>query len=382
LRNKVFQPGPIALAMVLAGLFAQPGTAQQAPTPEVGVITARQQPVYSEQAFVGRIQAPQIVQLQARVTGYLEQQAFRDGDTVAEGQLLYVIEQPPYQAAVDQAQATLEQAEAQAHNAELTLARASALLRTPAGQQSNVDAARATADSDAGAIDAAKAQLETAEINLGYTEIRSPIGGRIGATAVNVGNVVGPTSGVLATVVSQDPMYVTFSLPMLDALELRSNGGAGGYAGVDVIITLPDGRVYPDTGLIDFVNNQVTANTDTLNLRATVANPPLPGSTGQQGNSRELEDGEFVSVTLRSKSPLQAIAIPRDAVITDQLGNYVLLVDKNNILHRQPVTLGQTTPESAVISQGLSDGDQIVVDGIQSVHPGIKVSPHPEESAE
>jgi membrane fusion protein (multidrug efflux system) len=143
--------------------------------PEVGYITASIQPVYDEQSYVGRIQSPQIVQLDARVTGYLEQQNFTDGDAVTKGQLLYVIEQPPYQAAVNQAQAALEQAQAQSGNANITLARAQALLRTPAGQQSTVDASKATALSDAAQIDVAKAQLQTAQINLGYTEIRSPI---------------------------------------------------------------------------------------------------------------------------------------------------------------------------------------------------------------
>jgi membrane fusion protein (multidrug efflux system) len=365
----------VAIFAAGAPAFAQQ-SGQQAPPPAVSVITATPQPVYSQQSYVGRIQAPLIVQLQARVTGYLESQAFQDGDTVTQGQLLYVIEQPPYQAAVDQAQAGLEQAEAAAHNSALTLARSVALLRTPAGQQSNVDASRATADSDAAGVASAKAQLETAEINMGYTEIRSPINGQIGATAVNVGNVVGPTSGVLATVVSQDPMYVNFSLPVLDALKLRDGDAEkGGLDAVDVLIQLPDGQIYPNTGRINFVNNQITPATDTLNMRATIPNPPLPKAADNLPVQHELQDGEFVNVILRGRVPQQQIRVPLAAIITDQLGSYVLVVDSHNIVHRQVVTLGQATAQTVAIASGLKGGELVMVDGIQRVHPGIAVNP-------
>ncbi len=336
-------------------------------------MTVTQQPVYAQSSYVGRIQSPQVVQLDARVTGYLEQQAFQDGDAVQKGQLLYVIEQPPYQAAVAQAQAALEQAQAQAHNADLTLARARALLRTPAGQQSSVDAAAATAQSDTAQIDSARAQLETAQINLGYTQIRSPIDGQIGATAVNAGNVVGPNSGTLATIVAQDPMYVTFSIPMLDALKLRNGNGA--LASVNVLVTLPDGKTYPIAGRIDFVNNQITQTTDTLNMRATIANPLLQKPDTTAGSNRALFDGEFINVVLRNRDAEQQIAIPPAAVVIDQLGDYVLVVDDGDTVRRQNVTLGQSAPQSVVVLSGLKTGQRIIVDGIQRVHPGIKVKP-------
>jgi membrane fusion protein (multidrug efflux system) len=312
----------------------------------------------------------------------LEQQTFRDGDSVKQGQLLYVIEPPPYQAAVDEAQAALEQAQAQARNANLTLSRASALINTPAGQQSTVDSARATALSDKAQIDSAAAQLRNAQINLSYTEIRSPIDGQIGATAVNVGNVVGPNSGTLATIVAQDPMYVTFAVPVVDALKFRANSRSqGGLAGLSLLVQLPDGRMYNETGSIDFVNNQVTADTDTLNLRGTIANPLLPASDAMPGANRELTDGEFVTVILRARSPQQLIVVPRDAVITDQLGDYVLELDKNNIVIRRAVTLGVETNDSVQISAGIIAGDRIIVEGIQRIHPGITVNPKPAQNS-
>jgi membrane fusion protein (multidrug efflux system) len=352
------------------------------PLPSVGFITASAQPVYNESSYVGRIQSPDIVALNARVTGYLEQQTFKDGDAVKQGELLYVIEQPPYQAAVDQAQATLEQAQAEAHNANLSLERASALLHTPAGQQSSVDAAKATALSDTAQIDSAEAQLKTAQINLSYTEIRSPIDGQIGATLVNVGNVVGPNSGTLDTIVAEDPMYVNFSIPVVDALQFRANSGAeGGLAGLSMLVQLPDGRMYNQTGSVDFVNNQVTTDTDTLSLRGTIANPLLPTINTVPGANRELTDGEFVTVILRARAPQLQVVVPRDAVITDQLGDYVLELDKNNTVIRTAVTLGTETNNSVQIVTGVVAGDRIIVEGIQRIHPGMTVNPKPAQNS-
>ncbi len=374
--KRLLTPGFAAGLATILALAPHPAPGQTPPA--VGVVTAALQPVYNQTSYVGRIQSPQIVQISARVTGYLEQQDFKDGDTVHQGQLLYMIEQPPYQAAVAQAEAAVQQAKAQAHNADLTLARARALLPTPAGQQSSVDTAAATAQSDAGGIDGATAQLQTAEINLGYTEIRAPIDGRIGATLVTTGNVVGPATGTLATIVSEDPVYVTFALPVLDAIKLRTGDVAeGGFSAVDIIIKLPDGRLYSHTGRIDFVDNQITQATDTLNLRATVANPIIPGINQPQMANRELQDGEFVTVTLRDRTAQQQIALPRGAVITDQLGDYVLLVDRTNTVRRQNVTMGQETAGTVIITKGLRPGDEVVTEGIQRIHAGLTVKPQP-----
>ena len=333
----------------------------QTPPPVVSIITAANQPVYDEQSYVGRIQAPNVVRLQARVEGYLEQQAFADGQTVKKGQLLYVIEQPPYQALVDQAAASVAQAEAQTHNAELTLARAQALLHTAAGQQSVLDLAQASALSDQAAVLSAEAQLKTAQINLGYTEIRSPMDGVIGATTVNVGNVVGPQSGILATIVSEDPMYVGFSLPMADVIRDRRRAGL-----LELKLVLPDGSTYGPSGVIDFVSNQVTSSTDTLAWRATIANP-----------KHDLSDGEYVTVLLRARQAKMQIVIPLAAMIADQLGDYVLEVGPGNKVIRRDVALGTQSNTSVPVLSGIAPGDRIITEGIQSVHPGMVVNPQP-----
>jgi membrane fusion protein (multidrug efflux system) len=198
--------------------MAQP--AANAP-PAVGVVRAERQQITETDEFIGRIQAVNRVALVARVTGFLDKRLFTEGAEIKKSDLLYQIEKPPFQAAVDAAQSTVEQMEAQHRNAQLTLQRAQTLLNTPAGQQSNVDAALASERALAAQISGAQAQLETAQINLDYTDIRAPIDGEITSTSVTEGNVVSPTTGTLATIVSQDPMYVLFSISLRDGRVTR-----------------------------------------------------------------------------------------------------------------------------------------------------------------
>ena len=198
----------IATALPVAAEAQSPS----AGPPAVGVVRAERQQITESEEFIGRVQAIGRVALVARVSAFLEKRLFVEGAEVKQGDLLYVLEQPPFQAQVDADQAEVDQLVAQHRNAELTLQRAQYLLKTPAGQQSNVDSALASERALAAQIEGAKAQLRVAEINLGYTEIRAPIEGKISSTSVTEGNVVSPTSGTLATIVSQDPMYVIFSI--------------------------------------------------------------------------------------------------------------------------------------------------------------------------
>src|SRR5437764_12318942 len=219
LYNLVMMRLIFALMLVLVPLSSR---AQPAPgPPAVGVVRAERQQITETNQFIGRIQSIGRVALVARVTAFLEKRLFVEGAEVKQGDLLYQLEQPPFQAQVENNKANVAQLEAQHRNAELTLERAQYLLKTVAGQQSTVDSAFASERSRAAQIEGAKAQLETAEINLGYTEIRAPIDGRISATAVTEGNVVSPTSGTLADLVSQDPMYVLFPVSTREGLDLR-----------------------------------------------------------------------------------------------------------------------------------------------------------------
>src|SRR5436190_7517111 len=231
----------VILVLLPAAAKAQPASGP----PAVGVVRAERQQITQTDQFIGRIQSIGRVALVARVTAFLEKRLFVEGTEVKKGDLLYQLEQPPFQAQVDFNKANVAQLQAQHRNAELTLERAQYLLKTVAGQQSNVDSALAQERSLAAQIEGAKAQLETAEINLGYTEIRAPIDGKISATEVTEGNVVSPTSGTLANLVSQDPMYVLFPISTREGLDLRDRyEPKGGFSAVVLKLRLPDGRIY------------------------------------------------------------------------------------------------------------------------------------------
>jgi membrane fusion protein (multidrug efflux system) len=226
----------------------------------------------------------------------------------------------------------------------------------------------------------AEAQLQQAQISLGYTEIRAPIDGKIGRTAVTTGNYVSPGSGVLATIVSQDPMYVVFAVSSRTVADLRRPAPGQADPGPVVIkIRLPDGRLYDHTGTLDFVDNTVGGNTDTITLRGTVSNPPADAR--RSGTARELVDGEFVTVILEDARPIEAMAIPRSAVLSDQGGDYVYVVDRDEKAQQRRIRLGPSSPSSAAVTSGLSEGESVIVEGIQRVRPGQPVSAAPASEA-
>ena len=315
----------------------------------MGVLKVTKHPVTETERFIGRIQATARVDIVARVTAYLDSYVFKEGDEVKKGQLLYKLEQPPFQAAVEADQGAVEQFQAQLANANVTLQRANTLINTQAGMQSN----------------------------LGYTTITSPIDGKIGQTNVTAGNVVSPSSGTLTTVIGQDPMYIVFPVSVRSLLQLRDRYvPLGGFDAVKLRILLPDGRTYGQTGRLNFVNNTVATNTDTVTLRGNIANPPLPVKS-VDGVVRELYDGEFVTVLLEGAQPVDLLAIPQAAVLTDQGGSYVYVVGDDNKALRQNVQLGQTEPPQVAVLSGLKEGQTIVVDGLQRVRVGQPVNPGP-----
>ena len=368
----------ILAACVVAWTLPTPAAAQAGGggPPTVGVAIVHSAPVTSTNQFFGRIQAIDSVALIARDTAFLDKRLFNGGEDVKQGQLLYVLEQGPFQAQVLAQQGNLAQAKANVRNASLSLKRQQALLHTPAGQQSNLDNAIATQGSSAGAVLTAEGNLQAAQINLGYTEIRSPIAGRISATSVNQGNVVGPTSGTLATVVSQDPMYVIFPVATREVQSLQKKFAAvGGLASAKIELLLTDGTTYDKSGTLDYVAPTVSTNTDTITLRATVPNPERDGGDKGGVSSRELVDGAFVTVVIADPHPVVSILIPRAAVLADQQGDYVYVVDAQNQAQRANVKLGQTIQAKQVVLSGLKDGQHIIVDGLQLVHMGAKVKP-------
>ena len=370
----------LILPLVIFLMLPVESDAQSPPAgpPAVGVVRAERQQITQTDEFIGRIQSIGRVALVARVNAFLEKRLFVEGAEVKQGDLLYQLEQPPFQAQVDANKANVAQLEAQHTYAAQQLARSQYLMKTPAGQQQTVDQDLSNERSLAAQVAAARAQLQTAEINLGYTEIRAPIDGRISATEVTEGNVVSPTSGTLATLVSQDPMYVLFPVSVRAGLDLRDRYEAkGGFNAVIIKLRLTDGRIYGHDGKLDYVSPTVATNTDTVTVRGVVPNPFIPGLPEGGPAPRELFDGEFVTVLLEGVQPITVLAIPRAAVLSDQQGDYVYVVDAQNKAQQRRIQLGQSTPSTAVVSSGLEEGELVVSEGLQRARPGEVVSPAP-----
>jgi membrane fusion protein (multidrug efflux system) len=356
-----------------AAAFGQP--AQGGP-PAVGVVEATRLPITETSEFLGRIEAINRVNVVARVTAFLEQRLFTEGAEVRRGDQLYHLERAPFEADLASKQAVVAQLQATLANAKLTADRARTLLGGPAGQQSTYDAAIADQRSLEAQVQSAEAQVRSSQINLDYTTITAPIDGKIGRTAVTEGNVVSAGSGVLTTIVSQDPMYVTFPVPLRQGLELRARyAPRGGLEAVVIRLRLPDGRMYGQSGKLNFVDNTIAQNTDTIALRGEIANPILHAAAG--ATVHELTDGEFVTVLLEGVEPVEVLAIPRSAVLSDQQGDYVLTVGADNKAAQRRVQLGQSTPTIAAVISGLAAGDKVIVEGLQRVRAGQSVTPGP-----
>jgi len=368
-----------ALLPIVSAFAAPEGAKAQAPNagpPAVGVIRVEEQPLTQTNEFLGRIQATDRVNIVARVSGFLEKRFFEEGSDVKKGEPLYRIEQPPFKAEVDARRAVVDQLKAQLENAKLTLDRAKSLLGGPAGQQSAYDSALAQQRSFAAQVLGAQAQLQTAEINLGYTDIVAPISGKIGRSAITEGNYVTPSSTALTTIVSQDPMYVVFPVAVRAVNELAARYATrGGFDAVRIKLKLPDGRIYSQEGEVNFVDNTVSTDTDTIIMRGTIPNPQISITKGVA--LRELSDGEFVRVILEGVQPVRAIAVPRAAVLTDQQGDYVFVIGADNKAELRRIELGQTTGATAFVLKGLSKGENIVIEGLQRVKPGQPVLPGP-----
>jgi membrane fusion protein (multidrug efflux system) len=366
--------GAIAIG-VTAASRAQPAASGP---PAVGIVEATKRPITETSEFLGRIQGVNRVNVVARVTAFLEKRLFNEGDEIKKGDELYHLERGPFEADLASKKAQVSQLQATLDNAKLTTERARILLSGPAGQQSTYDAALANQRSLEAQVQAAQAQVQSSQINLDYTEIRSPIDGKIGRTAVTEGNVVSPGSGVLTTIVSQDPMYVIFPVSVRRGLELRERYATrGGFNAVVIKLRLPDGRPFDQTGKLDFVDNTIAQSTDTLTVRGAIPNPPLhdPSTTG--GPVRELTDGEFVTVLLEGVQPVEVVAIPRAAVLSDQQGDYVFVVGPDNKAEQRRIQLGQSTSTIAAVISGLSPGEKVIAEGLQRVRPGQPVSPGP-----
>jgi membrane fusion protein (multidrug efflux system) len=313
--------------------------------------------------FTGRVEAIHKVELRARIDGFLEKRLFDEGSDVKEGALLFVIEKGLYKAAVDEAQAQVAKAEATLQLAEIEVKRQTELVQKTASPQARLDETIARRGEAQGALLAAKANLEKAQLQLGYTDITAPIAGRISRTNVSVGNYVTPSTGTLATIVSQDPIYVSFPVTQRELLELRKeeSDNRGDYS---VFLQLADGSRYDKAGKVDYLGVTVNQGTDTVQARAVFPNP-----------NRTLIDGALVSVVAEVGKSDKALLVPQQALQADQAGVFVLVVDKDNKVEVRRVEVGESRGARIVVTKGLSEGERVITEGIQRVRPGQVVQP-------
>ncbi|HYG89456.1 MAG TPA: efflux RND transporter periplasmic adaptor subunit [Azospirillum sp.] len=358
---------------LLAGCRKEDGAqSKQAAPPSptaVGVAAVARKDVAAGAEFVGRVVAVDAVDIRARVSGFLEQTLFADGQEVREGDLLFVIEKAPYEAQAAQVKANAVRAEADATNAAIQLQRALELVKNRNISEATLDDRKAGDAMAKATVAQQNAAVQQADINLGYTEIRSPITGRISRAHYTKGSLVGPDAGPLATVVSQDPIYVTFPVSQRAILDFkrRTAGQADATGRAVVRLKMSDNSPYAHPGKVNFLDVRVDQGTDTLTVRAEFPNP-----------ERFLVDGQYVSVLVEQEKGEPALTVPQAAIQADQAGTFVLVVGEGHKVEARRVTLGESRSSGeAVVQQGLKAGETVIVQGIQKVRPGQVVEPSP-----
>lgn len=373
----------IASVFLLAGPGAQ-AQQQAAAPPIVETEAVKLSSVTTQAQFVGSVLAAQQVALTTRVEGFLDSVNFVEGGFVEAGSIAFVVEKDTYQAAVEGAQAQLDSAIAAEAGAQATLrlqdinlVRQQELLRTAAVSQATVDTAQANRDNAQAQANQAKAQIElmdsqlrTAQLNLSFTDIKSPISGRIGKANITQGNLVSPSSGTLATVVQTDPMRVVFSisdreyLDVIRTVQPDNRGIAADAAAYQPRLRLPDGTEYEQPGKIAFLDNTFDPSTGTIAVYADFPNPQL-----------KLVPGQFVQVTVKAGEAVELPVVPAEAILQDQQGPYVFGLDEHNRAQIRRVKLGQRVGTDVAVTSGLAQGEIVIVSGIQKVRAGIEVTP-------
>jgi multidrug efflux system membrane fusion protein len=365
--------GGLALLGIAGGVVSfsstSPGPAGLSPpgAPAVTVAQPITRSITDWSEYTGQFTAVDHVEIRARVNGYLTEVHFTDGQMVTKGDLLFVIDPRPYEIALSSARAKLDQAAGTKEYTKRQLARASELNRKEFVAESTLDLRTEESRGAGATVEAARAALRDAELNLQFTRVTAPISGRIGSKQVSIGNLVigGPSVAsptVLTSIVSQDPIHVTFDLTEADYLAQARRGNP---VGATVQLRLMSESGWPRQGKLNFIDNQIDKGTGTIRARAVLANPEA-----------QVPSGAFGRVRLAASEPYDGLLVPDTAIVTDQSRKLVMTVKDGTVVPK-PVKLGPKDGELRVIKDGLAPNDQVIINGLMRARPGVKVTPQP-----
>ena len=339
------------------------GLAQKSkPAPSVSLYTVPEESVIKTYEAPGRVVSKYRVDVLARISGYLQKSYFKEGDYVRKGQVLFLIEPAEYSNASKMAAADVRNLKAQLDYAEKQLIRAQELVKMDYIAKAKYDQILSQRDSLKAQLAAAQSRYNDSNRNLGYTQVKSPVDGKIGIINVTVGNYVTPSAGALTTIYSTNPIYVTFPLDSADFQALASSD-AEQNTDRKVELILANGNNYSYTGVQDFQDNKVDLSTGTVTLRATFANP-----------NDELINGEFVTAKLYANKPTQVPVVPVTMVMENQAGKYVYKMNENELPELVYIKTTSQNGDNWIISEGLKKGDKIIAEGLQKVIPGKPVT--------
>lgn len=361
---------PVASVLAACGGSTEEGGGMQMPPAAVSVAQVVTRSIVDWDEFTGRVEAVDTVEIRPRVAGYLQAVHFREGAIVEQGELLFTIDPREYRAAVDVARANLERAETRVVLAEQELARSERLIEARAVSREELEQRRSELEQATADRNGARAQLVQAELNLDFSRITAPISGRIGAALVKPGNLVSPGQTLLTTLVSVDPVYVTFEADEDVYLGLQRDlpdgavlGGSGRHLPVDVALTGETG--FPHSGELDFIDNRIDPATGTIRGRAVLPNP-----------DGRLTPGLFARVRLTGNREYQATLIHDMAILTDQDRKYVYVVGENDRAERRDIRIGDVVDGLRVVTDGLRADDRVVVNGVRKIFsPGMPLAP-------
>lgn len=353
---------PIAYHQVSAFVSGKMMQKMMSMPTKVETAVIEEKSIHESTDFVGRVQAPKDVKIVSRVSGWLQKKYYQDGDYVRKGQLLFQIEPDEYVIAVRNAEAALRRVQASYDNSLVELNRAKELVKGDYVSRSYYDQAFSKYSADKASVDAARADLAKKRLDLSYTRIYAPFDGKIGELNITEGNYVTAQTGELATLVTIDPVYATFTAKNDDLAKYTNEKNKNIFNNVDVSLKFADGSFYDEAGKLDFMDNQIDKDLGTLTMRATFAN-----------KNHKLIPNDFVRVILTSKFTTNVIVVPQDAVLESVNGKYVWMIDEKGCAKQQDIEVSGTYEKNWIVKSGLQAGDKIISSNIQSMRQGLRV---------